>query len=446
MRVSFLIGILWALGGLFAHASVLRIEVKGSQEEVVKLYRANGEELSLTPDKTGLLSWSFDNEQPMYVKVNCKYATYTFWMPASADLSVVIDANTTPASLSSIKGTAQAVNEYLNARPYQTTEINDTSLPEEAFMKKTDSLFRVNEAVLQKAATELPNEFKQMEHQRMFYYSYRTLPIYPQYHRRLTGNEAYTPSTSFWSRLDELIRIEEDCMEVEEYRTFVYDALRQKAQFLFPTLRGEERLTAFLEQEQPAAPLAELLVYRSQLNFLNQGNPSDGNPYEALFARYVKREAWVNEVNTILADFQEIAVGKLSPDFVCTNLAGDTVHLSAFRGRYVYIDLWATWCAPCIKEIPHLARLEEALGDKGIYFVSISCDANRAAWAARVKKGDLKGVQLHFPPNNDFLLKYKVNGIPRFILLDKEGRILSADMSRPSMPETRRQLEALLAE
>ena len=105
--------------------------------------------------------------------------------------------------------------------------------------------------------------------------------------------------------------------------------------------------------------------------------------------------------------------------------------------------IWATWCGPCQREIPHLQKLEEKYHGKDIYFVSISCDNNKKAWENRVRAG-LKGIQLHFVNGDTFMNDYMIKGIPRFILLDKEGKIISVDMSRPSDPKTIAKLDELL--
>ncbi|WP_455131523.1 TlpA family protein disulfide reductase, partial [Prevotella sp.] len=66
------------------------------------------------------------------------------------------------------------------------------------------------------------------------------------------------------------------------------------------------------------------------------------------------------------------------------------------------------------------------------------------AWEKRIQKGDIKGIQLCIGPNSDFMQKYLVKGIPRFILLDREGRIVKANAPRPSDPKTSQLFEQLL--
>lgn len=128
--------------------------------------------------------------------------------------------------------------------------------------------------------------------------------------------------------------------------------------------------------------------------------------------------------------------GMKSPDFRYRDVNGKVVSLKDFRKKYVYIDLWATWCGPCCGELPFLKELEKKFHGRNIAFVSISCDENRRMWQNFVKKNKLEGVQLNNEGNQKFFEAYGVEGIPRFILLDKKGKIINPDMTRPSDPKT----------
>ncbi len=133
------------------------------------------------------------------------------------------------------------------------------------------------------------------------------------------------------------------------------------------------------------------------------------------------------------------APGKPSPKFSYPDINGKTVSLDDLKGKYVYVDVWATWCAPCKREIPYLKKLNDEYKGKDIVFVSMSIDKaeDKAKWVEMVKKEGLKGVQI-FADNNwnsDFVRAYGITGIPRFILIDKEGKIVDADAPRPSNPK-----------
>jgi thiol-disulfide isomerase/thioredoxin len=127
--------------------------------------------------------------------------------------------------------------------------------------------------------------------------------------------------------------------------------------------------------------------------------------------------------------------GDNSATFKYQDINGKTVSLADFEGKYVLIDVWATWCAPCKKEIPFLQALEKKMQGKNIVFASISCDQNKAAWEKMVKNEKLGGVQLHTGGDKTFMEAYEIDGIPRFILLDKKGKIIDPNMkNRPSDP------------
>lgn len=133
---------------------------------------------------------------------------------------------------------------------------------------------------------------------------------------------------------------------------------------------------------------------------------------------------------------QEVKVGAMSPDFEFADINGKMHSLKDFKGKYVLIDVWATYCAPCKSELPFWEKIQEKLAKKNIVFVSIATDYDKEEWKAFLEKNQLKGVQLVFDRKwISFMHRYQVATIPRYILLDKEGKIINPDMPRPSNPE-----------
>ncbi|CAM1357869.1 TlpA family protein disulfide reductase [Tenacibaculum xiamenense] len=156
-------------------------------------------------------------------------------------------------------------------------------------------------------------------------------------------------------------------------------------------------------------------------------------------SRYYEQVAYINK---------NLAKGLASPKFVnYENHKGGTTSLDDLKGKYVFIDVWATWCQPCKNEIPHLKKVEEKFHGKNIEFVGISIDQakDHDAWKNMVSDKELAGTQL-FADNNwnsEFVKSYKINGIPRFILIDPEGNIVNAQAPRPSDAKLVEVLESL---
>lgn len=122
-------------------------------------------------------------------------------------------------------------------------------------------------------------------------------------------------------------------------------------------------------------------------------------------------------------------------DPVMTRPDGTTCMLSDLFGSFIYIDVWATWCVPCRKEIPHLANLVEHFkGNDKIQIISISIDEKRDLWLKMLDKDKPGWSQfiLSSEEEKKFTSAWGIGGIPRFIMLDKEGRIFSVDAIRPS--------------
>lgn len=140
--------------------------------------------------------------------------------------------------------------------------------------------------------------------------------------------------------------------------------------------------------------------------------------------------------------------GKESKGFEYENHAGGKTKLEDLRGKYVYIDVWATWCGPCRAEIPFLKKVEEKYHGKKIEFVSISVDVDKdhEKWVKFVTDKQLGGIQLFADKNwmSEFITSFGINSIPRFILLDPEGKVVSANAERPSDAQLVATLDKLL--
>ena len=137
-----------------------------------------------------------------------------------------------------------------------------------------------------------------------------------------------------------------------------------------------------------------------------------------------------------------ITLSKLRPgveasDFEMQDIKGKTIrfHDVIGKGKVTYIDFWATWCAPCVAEIPFLEKLVEEYKDNPkIEFVSISMDNDLNMWHRKLEKDKPSWAQYVIPDNFDspFAKEYNIRAIPRFMVFDGKGRILNINAERPS--------------
>jgi len=167
-----------------------------------------------------------------------------------------------------------------------------------------------------------------------------------------------------------------------------------------------------------------------------------------MFMDFAKNERFRNSVKELYDRRMKYVKGAPSPSFAFADTSGAVVSLESLRGKYVYIDLWATWCGPCKREIPYLKQLEAKYHDKNIAFVSISIDevGDKQKWINFVRKEKLTGIQIMADKawETAFVKDYTIVGIPHFILLGPAGEIIEARAKRPSEPQLEEQLKELL--
>lgn len=145
--------------------------------------------------------------------------------------------------------------------------------------------------------------------------------------------------------------------------------------------------------------------------------------YKGIFAAYAGDTAFI---------------GKSAYDFSLPDSTGKMVSMKDFKGRVVLIDVWATWCGPCKAQMPFLKEIEEEyVGNKNIVFVGISLDKieARQKWVNMVNEKQLGGVQLIDDFGKAFGRKYQLTAIPRFMLIDKQGKWIEIRCPKPEAKE-----------
>ena len=115
-------------------------------------------------------------------------------------------------------------------------------------------------------------------------------------------------------------------------------------------------------------------------------------------------------------------------ELVGTTVAGEPFDWSSYRGKYVLVDFWATWCGPCVAEIPHLKRLYAAYHQRGFDIVGISLDRNPNALTAYLKQQEIPWVNLYEHGgggSHPVAKQYGISAIPTMFFVDKEGKVVS---------------------
>lgn len=155
-----------------------------------------------------------------------------------------------------------------------------------------------------------------------------------------------------------------------------------------------------------------------------------------LFNENCTNKDYVIRINNIVDSKKVLQPGEPAIEIIGFDVNGKKYSLSDFKGKLVYVDVWASWCGPCIFEFPSFKTLVNAYKDKNIVFIQYSVNEEKTDWLAyREKNEGMDGLCLQLIKESGSGCKieedYKFNGIPRYLLFDAKGRIISTGLERP---------------
>lgn len=162
--------------------------------------------------------------------------------------------------------------------------------------------------------------------------------------------------------------------------------------------------------------------------------PDTEFPYNDFKSRF-KDSPFLPVIEEARARVLPLIKGRPAFDFSATTIDDKAFSLSDLKGSIVYMDVWATWCGPCIAEMPHSMKLIDrySKNDK-VKFLFISVDKDAKSWKRMVKKNKWKGLHINLTPEQGkvFSNKYKIQGTPVYILVDKDLKFIDSKAPRPS--------------
>ena len=315
----------------------------------------------------------------------------------------------------------------LNSTKYQA------SLEEEVFLSLADSLYQLK--------LKLLNEYPKLGSRFIFYeqslfrlnQSYM-LACYESNKQYFSGNYEFKVSDKFPNPYNEINLDDERLLVFPLFEKFINRYLREK---VIKKVRGSDVLdnelvyVKLLDSLIQNKKIKEEIVYRSAEKKLSRTTKLD-DVYNSILP-LVENEQYALEITELFNRIKKVSKGMPSPNFSLYDMNNNLVTLSDFKGKYLYIDIWGTWCTFCIKAMPAFIELEKKYQNKNIAFIGICIDSKKENWKEMVIEKNLTGHQLYAPTKNtDFFRDYMIYGAPRYILIDKEGKIIDNNAKGPS--------------
>ncbi len=362
-----------------------------------------------------------------------------FYIDKGDNLNIDYDAKDFKNTLT-YAGVGSEVSNYLLAKNAKVGELmgerNSIYKLEEAAYKTKCNEIKDAEIALISTFQGISEAYKTGEKKDIKYKYLNSLSIYENYHSHYAKKPAFKVSEGFLDEMNDFdYNNENDYLTSSIYKTIVGTYYRKLARELVESDSLDYGIAAIkIYKEIPNETIKNDLLLSSSGSLKYAEDMKEF--YDLLMATSINEE----NKKTITESYNKlkaVAAGQPSPKFIdYENNAGGTTSLDDLKGKYVYIDVWATWCGPCIGEIPSLKKVEKKYHDKNIHFLSLSIDKakDHDKWKKMIVDKELGGIQLLADNawESKFVQDYQINGIPHFILIDPEGKIVKYSAPRPS--------------
>lgn len=260
-------------------------------------------------------------------------------------------------------------------------------------------------------------------------------------------------SKDYLNFIDKVDLTEDNYADNNNYGTALMEVVYEKSKhvkdlFLADTIDKEKRkVKLFVQGYDLRKKLFKSKVLENQLSVYLKRNVTNINEFnrntiDSIYADYltiVKTDEYKKIIAKHFATINKFKAGSMAPTFTLQNITNKKVSLSDFNGKYIYIDFWATWCAPCLANMPDSKKLMEIFIDKkDLLFLYINIDDDKTKWKNYLKKNNPEGIHLFADKelSDELRKKYYISGIPRYVLVGKNGELINIDAPDPAFAET----------
>ena len=398
---------------------------EGDTREVA-LETCDGGRMKLEFDGSNKAVWKMALSEGEYGRLWVGDKKYTVWVEPDKPWQAKSEFNELH-----FEGEGADINNYLNKKFYRDIQWREYELEEEFFRVRLQEMVEEREKALSTAG--LDANFIRREKASIGYERNYQLASWI-----IMGHGGKQVSEESWSELRRALTEEKEAWGIFEYP----ESIKRTLFALHAQGEGTEGAYALLikvlkeSEKYRDKRLVENLVVKSVMEYVRIYGMENMEEIDRIFRKRVHRPDYIVAYQRVYDENKVLFKGQPAVPFTFKDITGKEVSLSDLKGKYVYIDVWATWCGPCNAEIPHLKKLEEEFEGRNICFVSISCDDSQKAWERFVQAKQLGGIQLHMGGDKSFMEAIRCKGIPRFLLIDQDGKFLNANMSRPSDGKT----------
>lgn len=359
--------------------------------------------------------------------------SFNIYLSPGEDLEIYMNALNFSGSLY-FRGSLGGINSYLKEQEVAVFFDKDCyALDEKEFVQKMKELIDEKTKLLE--AKNFNESFTLLEKERIRYSVAGRVSFYPLYRKR-TRDKNYRPGPVFTEFLSSFSLNNEALFGAQDYRTFLLNYVCMQGG-KDGSNGGEysDGIADYILSTITNTKIKDFLLTEILFRHIWENNGLEGAGHLiSVFRRECSDRNKVAYMNEMISHWEKLVAGCEAPDFVVTDLEGRKVSLKDFRGSYLYITVWATWCVPCKHELPYLSLLRKQYEGRNIRFLTVAVENsdNREKWAQFIKTHSYAGLHTFASDDSEFSKNYMIISVPRFILIGPDGKIVNSNAPRPS--------------
>jgi thiol-disulfide isomerase/thioredoxin len=432
----------------FNSRTIITGQLENSEAEEIDIFI--GDELSsFVIHEDGSFLISFDSPDPNIYAFRADRTFFSFFLSPGDSIHVTTNANDFLNTFK-LSGDKVVENTYLfeKNKIYLESDIMELMQKDkESYFEGKNVFFTKQKEHFEKLKSEnrIHPDFLKMEEA---YFEFEPIlldiqyPNYQSYFNQISIEEVDFPVEETKAKLAEIDLERTDLLNARSYTSIIESIINEKSFEMInqdTSFHGDPdgyEKAAFLVIENliKNQSVKDYFLYKQVKSVLEFKGPLHAKTSIDKFMAEHQSPNLEAKLKKDLEKWSHLMPGKEIPDFSFEDVSGKPVQLSDLKGTLVYIDIWATWCKPCIAEHPFWDELMEEYKDKPVSFLTISIDDSKEPWIEMLNDKNMGGLQW-FAENawkSEIARHFMVNSIPRFLLLDKEGKIIDPSAERPS--------------
>lgn len=440
----------------------LTVDVSPLKLDSLRLFKYDYSDLYAKPDKDGKYRFILNESLPKdIVLVGPKNKMIYAFLENGNQLAIKTDFDQQTTYSGTGAQNSEVLNNYQSTFDAAMAKIDASKMTSKEFFDVLNSTNQIPIDLLKQNKAKVTQVFYDDQLTNLNYKKLKDYMWYGYYYILGTKKKFADESPADLWEQNKLVQFDEHLLGNRAYDAlllFFYPPyLRRRELFLQGKLDAPHETQDALTDYQmilkyyPEGKIRKEALKKTIVSVLDQAK--DLKTVKSLMEEHIAKYADAKEAKDLRDKYKtmdNLSAGKMAPAFTLKSLEGKDVSLKDFTGKVVYIDFWASWCAPCRGEMKNGSpKLHQKFKDnKDVVFLYISLDSKVDAWKKAIAEDKIEGVHLLSQATSGvdtpIAKAFNISGIPRYVIIGKDGKIFDNDAPRPSQDITPDKINAAL--